>query len=392
MFSLFLSELLLNVVKAVFLIGAATNILQLSDSILLFGFTILFEVISSVLAPMSIGKIIDRKGSGYVYNRLFLLMTLLSLVLLVIHAYLDFIIYIFVAYSIISFFSPLQRLAQQAYFSDARGTHDLKEINAKHQISVQLGQIFGLVLASILVDKSSFQLLHSVALGVLIMGTLLSMRLSNHSVSSPNEQQATLLNIVKTVPKLPMIIVLVSTFDYVVISIFNLSLPVLSQDYDEQGKIMSYFDMSYAVGSIAISYLVTRGALAKGDFKMSSIAYAIIPLIFIGLVTYTTFELRMFIIFVIGAMLTLSTIGFNSYIQSTIPKEIIGRILALRRIVLAIFLFITINSLSIIQSLGDTEYYFSLVFIVVLLSVIIILTTIYGVKSVKVHSVSRREA
>lgn len=114
------SECLLNVLKSLFFIGAATHILQDSNNLFLFGLTLLFEVFSSVVAPFSVGVFIDKKGGIVVYKRLMLILIILLCALWVIHQWFSPVVYLFLAYSCLSFFSPLQRMAQQTYFAEAR--------------------------------------------------------------------------------------------------------------------------------------------------------------------------------------------------------------------------------------------------------------------------------
>lgn len=57
------SEFILNILRSLLLVAASIKLLQLTNSIAFFGLAILLEAVSSVIAPMYVGRIIDRKGA-----------------------------------------------------------------------------------------------------------------------------------------------------------------------------------------------------------------------------------------------------------------------------------------------------------------------------------------
>jgi hypothetical protein len=134
--------------------------------------------------------------------------------------------------------------------------------------------------------------------------------------------------------------------------------------------------MAYAAGAICLSWGLPHFFTHKPNLNLSQLAYILLPFIFIGLVLDTTFIWRMVLIFSLGVLLTLSTIGFNSHLQATLPKEVVGRVFALRRIVLGFLLLITINGLSWQYKNGLEPYYLTLCVLIFLLS-IVLMTTLY---------------
>ncbi|WP_018299641.1 MFS transporter [Fangia hongkongensis] len=391
---LYAAEMVLNIVKAIVLIAAAVSLMASSDNVVLFGFAILFEVISSVIAPLSIGKLIDKKGALIIYKIMMLVLCLCIALCYFLFSLVSTELYIFIAYSLISFFSPLLRLAQQSYFLDIRETVNLKKINSCYQMAVQFGQISGLIVAAMLVDRLDFHQIHLLLLFVLLCSVVCAFCVKSKIQNLPSKvAHISTVKLVKSIPLIAVLIIIVSAFDYVILSIFNLSLPVLTSIYKDQGFAMSLFDMSYAVGAIVISYLLAKGFGSDHGLKLSRVAYIVLPFAIIALVLTSKIEYRVLIILAIGAMLSLSTIGFNSYIQSILPKNVIGRVLALRRICLAIMLFIFVNTLSFTQSFNTDAFYYLLIIIVLMLSFMIVYVTYKEGegKNVEIHTLSKRE-
>lgn len=371
------SEFILNILRSLLLVAASIKLLQLTNSIAFFGLAILLEAVSSVIAPMYVGRIIDRKGAFYVYEKtLWLTLIFSSLVWLVGSLFDITAVYIFIAYSVISFFTPLQRIAQQSYFAELKHQYDLKTINANHQICVQVGQVLGLLMAIFLVDTQSFYLIYTLANVLLCLVFAILFYAPSLSISETGHQmpkELAIKSLLNTLPSALLIVMVISTFDYLLISVFNLSLSVIASVYQKQhGAIMAYFDIAYAVGAIFISYLITKNVYFKRHLLNNFLVYLLLPLLFVGLIYSHGFGLRMLLIFLIGVCISLSSVSFNAYLQSELPKEMIGRVLALRRIVLSVLLFVVINPLSAVHRFGDQAYYLSLILTVVFLSVILL--------------------
>lgn len=375
------SECLLNILKALFFIGAATHILQDSNTLFLFGLTLLFEVFSSVVAPFSVGVFIDKKGGIVVYKRLMLILMALLCALWGIHPWLSPVVHLFLAYSCLSFFAPLQRMAQQTYFAEAREQFDLKKVNAHHQMAVQAGQLIGLGLSVMLVDAIDFSFLHLGGLTCLALAFACAARLPSLHKATHHGQLVPFRQLIRSFPLITKALIVVSAFDYVVMSVFNLSLPVLAQSYAQKGQTISYFDMAYAAGAICLSWGLPHFFTHKPNLKLSQLAYVLLPFLFVGLVLDTTFIWRMVLIFSLGVLLTVSTIGFNSHLQATLPKEVVGRVFALRRIVLGFLLLITINGLSWQYKNGLEPYYFTLCAVIFLLSIVLMTVLFYKKES-----------
>lgn len=359
------AELFLNILKALLLIASSVKLLQSTNSIAFFGLAMLVEAISSVFAPVYIGNLIDRKSAIFVYKKILFIIIFLLLLVWIAGLFAEKEgLYIFLVYSIVSFFSPLQRLSQQSYFSYLSASYNIKNVNAVHQMCVQFGQIFGLLLALFLVDNLEYSFLHLIAIGILFFSLFCVLRVNNvQNILDIKRKDINIgmLSAFNSLPKILSVVVVVSTFDYLIISIFNLSLSLISQgDARGHATTMAYFDISYALGSIVVSYFIARNIYISKHLVNVLFAYILIPLFFIALIQFQAFAVKMMVIFMIGMFVSLSSVAFNTYIQLNVPLETIGRILALRRIILSVLLFLVINYLSGLHYFAERFYGFGL--------------------------------
>ncbi|WP_288131252.1 MFS transporter [Microbulbifer sp.] len=356
-----------------------------SGGVFAFAFTLVGEVVFVILLQNFAGNLVDRFGA--------LKLLLLSVNILIVASsltvffgtfYISNIVYSIILFSIIlSVFKPFYRVSRFSYISIYISTEDRESFNRRSAFVFQLSQLTGVILAGLLLDVVSYKLVFIISIFLLMLFGFSLHNVKRNEELKKNENMLDLyrenLFLFLLNNKVVVMCLLVAAIDFALINMFNLILaPYVDSYFDGRTIIIALIDTFFALGAIVFTFFCER---KKISFKLnlgmtiSSVLSFVTFLFVLFAVQYISSFLKLPVILlaaaVFGALVTLSTVAWNTFLQGLGGVHLKGRMASLKLTAIAILnAFILSSVMNYSVSIQSTSILFFFVCCVLAIMVI----------------------
>lgn len=239
---------------------------------------------------------------------------------------------------VLNAFKPFIRNSVFTLVSTVAADGNFEKVNAHLSIALQAGQILGMAMAGVLIAFGSVPLtLYFVALmffcsfmSLVVMFTFMPKQEKGEQKQNNGSWSEAFAFVTGNTKA--RVILLVASFDFAAIALFNLMLaPVVKLNFDDNPIWLTALDLSFAVGAILAGFLVSKWALMHKHFYSAfSLSGAVLVYLTFAYDLHYAFVLAAIVFF--GVFITYSTVFWGSELQRLSPTNIKGRISSLRYI------------------------------------------------------------
>lgn len=306
--------------------------------------TFLAEVVTSSLLPLIIGKAVDEHGvrrilvgasAGHV---LFCLIGI-SLV----YQYGTTASLLLVISVSLSLLWPISRMALFSITPQLSNEAALEKDNGKLTTTFQAGQFTGMVAAAWLLDQFGFIVILSLTTAIYLISTVFyiiatqSLKARSSSKVSSQEEVASEISFIELLkqskPFIPAFFL--SNFDFVTVAIFNILLvSVVAINFDGSSYWLAGLDAAYAVGAMLGGLSVARQFRGKKTSIRDVMLIQFLFLCYLVISVNSSAKYLMILaITLVGGFQSFSGIYWRTYLQSSMPSHIMGRLTGIKYII-----------------------------------------------------------
>ncbi|MCV2884446.1 MFS transporter [Aestuariibacter sp. AA17] len=337
-----LGEFSINIARGIFTLALGMLLYEATDSLWAFTFAILGEFGVSILIQGMAGTIVDKFGARWVLP--FATLSNSAIIGTILFANPELInqpnLLLLIAMGLyIS--KPFIRNSVFVLIADLSEKDKLEKFNGYMSISLQCGQLLGMALAGVMLERySSTTVLFGVFWGftaAFICYSFVCLFAPNATTEpSDNSQSGSWIKVFKFImnSKEMIVVIGIATFDYLAIALFNLLLaPAVKHNFDNLARWLSIIDIAFAVGAIAGGIFIAK-AVSPANLRLpatlaSMLSAASLYLLYV----YDGHGVAVVVSTILfGFFTTASTVSWMSVQQASFPSEIRGRLASTRYI------------------------------------------------------------
>jgi MFS family permease len=374
-------EFFSNLARGLFTLTLGMMLYQITDGLMAFALAFVSEFVISLLLQSVSGSVTDRYSpkrilvcAGVLLSGLFLTCAIVQLLFPI-----SELVTLFILAIGINLCRPFFRNATFAVIPEICTKNQYEQINSYISIALQVGQIFGMVLAGILLELSDIRGILFTVFGCFVAMLLCHCLLrlaplgAENSASAhvyPSSWAATREFLRKNI--FVCSVFLLGSIDYAFIGLFNLVLaPVVEHNFSGADRWLSILDIAFATGAIIGATYIARRKRSMGlrlDYTLLSVVAAAMTFLMFWLNAH--YILILCCIGLFGFGVTLSTVVWSSTLQHLSPHTIKGRLASIRLVCNSLMIAIATLGASWAESYS---YHSTLIFAVLFALLIIAL-------------------
>jgi MFS family permease len=335
----FFAEFFVNVARGALLLSLGMYLYRETGSLWAFAANVVIEFVVVLMLQGWAGTFVDRYGA----KRILLVTTAASFLLPVLCSVVvnfNLVLVLTIVIQILNAFKPFIRNSIFTLVTLVAVKNNIEQLNARLSIAIQGGQIGGMLMAGVLIEFGDIPLTLYFVGGLFLLAFIAFYRLFFllEKTSSEEERKPKVTGnwrdaiIFVTQSRQAKIILLIASFDFAAIALFNLMLaPVVKLDFNDQPMWLTILDLSFAVGAIIAGFTVGKWDWSHKPYY-TAVTLMSAVLVFLSFATHYGNTPIIFTIVLFGACITYSTVFWGSELQRLSPSPIKGRIASLRYI------------------------------------------------------------
>ncbi|WP_164876592.1 MFS transporter [Bacillus cereus] len=363
------SQLITNIGDGAFTLSLGAALYKLTGNIGAFGLVIIIEYIISFSVELFAGYLVDKRNPKKICSLMDYIrgisICLASIALL----YNNSIVLLLFSVIIINLAKPFYQSGSFSITPELVPENRLAEYNLIKSQYMQLGQVLGIAMAGpILAWFGESIALMVNGLSFLIAGMLVSFmtNIKPHLITNESMSFNDFIEKWKTVciflinNKLLLGILVISSFDFLVINFINLQLvPIIEENFHGNLSLLSLFDGSFAFSMIVVAPFILNLLNGVKESRIITLSLLSLSLCFIVLGFSHNFIFTSFIFGFMGCISLLTGTVYVTFIQQQAKGNIKGRISSVRKLILSI---LSIFLMPILSKLNASSIVIGLIF------------------------------
>ena len=393
-------EFSINVASGIFTLTIGKLLYDMTGQLWAFAGVFFVELLATMLLQGFSGSITDKFGPRKILlvsiNTLTVVLLLLSLMSFLTNENL----YIFVAFAAaITISKPFTKNAVFTLIPSVVDKDNIEKLNAIISASLQSGQIFGLVVGGIILSFESKQLIPSTitfflfisAVAYYIFFKQIDNRANNNRsdiTRTQREQKLNWLYTLKVIMSNPilMIALVITTFDFMALGIFNLLLaPVVKYNFNNNTNWLLILELAFAFGAIITGAVASRVKINAEYKLLFTLLSSFSLMLFLSCYYFKLSSVvTLLAIFLMGVSSTLSVVAWSATVQKLSDDKIRGKISSIRLMLNTLLpAFVVLAVSAFYQSGGFKHALLIALFgamLMVLISISLIISDLYKVR------------
>ncbi|MBE0369935.1 MFS transporter [Pseudoalteromonas aurantia] len=336
-------EFSINVASGIFTLTIGKLLYDMTGQLWAFAGVFFVELLATMLLQGFSGSITDKFGPRKILlvsiNTLTAVLLLLSLMSFLTNENL----YIFVAFAAaITISKPFTKNAVFTLIPSVVDKDNIEKLNAIISASLQSGQIFGLVVGGIILSFESKQLIPSTITFFLFISAVAyyiffkQIDNNNRSDIARTQREKKLnwrytLKVIMSNPIL-MIALVITTFDFMALGIFNLLLaPVVKYNFNNNTNWLLILELAFAFGAIITGAVASRVKINAEYKLLFTLLSSFSLMLFLSCYYFKLGSVATLLaIFLMGVSSTLSVVAWSATVQKLSDDKVRGKISSIR--------------------------------------------------------------